>query len=315
MRPIDVLAAEILRRHDEDLMSGGYRTRPAVPRASSIGDCDREIVHSIVDWQMQPVPAPFLQAIFATGNETEEIILRRLSKYGMPVKHTQMTAEIRDRDNLLLATAHVDGRMEWQNLTPVVEIKTINQWTWAQLQNATDWNSLTPWSRKYPRQLILYMYALSEPWGLWIVDDKSRHWKVIPISLEDCLEECETLLRRLRAIAGHLAAGTFPPHLDDPAACQKCWAFKVGACSPPMDFTSAGYHVIENAELDGMLCLLKARREARDEFENAQKLVHEHFKARGEGRFIVGSHVVIVTKNKAGACRVNWDPDPEQVTA
>jgi hypothetical protein len=306
MPTIEDLCAEILRKQEEAYKDAATVYPQHVPRASSIGDCDREMVLSMTNWQLRPPPEPGLMAIFERGKVIEKVVLKQLSDLEFDVTLSQMASEIRDRDGTLLCTLHIDGRIEWQGICPVFECKSLNQYTWASIDTAEDLAaSKTAWARKYPRQLLLYMYAHDEPNGLFLCDDKSGHWKVIPMRLEDHLDTVETLLQRLRSVVDHKAAGTLPAFIDNPLICKACWCCKAGICLPPMDWSAGGIHIIDDMELALHFATVFDYEDEASEYGVAERAIKEHFKARGPGDYLVGSVEVHVKRQKNGI-RTTW---------
>lgn len=276
------------------------------PRASDIGECDREMTYSITHWRQRPAPERWLLERFRRGSEIETIANRKLLELGIPVIESQRTLEIRDRDGTLLCTAHMDGKLQWQSLTPVFECKSLNPNIWARINDIADFNRYV-WARRYPRQLLLYMYATDEPFGLFLLDDCLGHWKLLPMVLEYHLPECERLLRRLRAVVDSAKSGAELPYIDNPVICKDCWAFKANLCQPPMDFSGMGLVTVDDWELAEAFATIKRTAEAFSDYDAAEELVKEHFKARGAGQYLVGdTHVTVVVRERKGGATATY---------
>ncbi len=301
---LDGLVNEVLARRDKACRDGARVHPQHVPRASSISDCDREMLLSITHWQLKPAPDPHLLQRFRRGSEIERIVVRELSELGMEVSESQLTCVIKDRDGTVLSTAHIDGKLRWHELSPVFECKSLNPMIWAQINSVEDFQQYQ-WTRKYPRQLMLYMYATNEPFGVFLLDDCLGHWKVIPMRLEDCLGEVERILQRLRRVVDAKAGNKEIPPIDNPIVCKECWAYKAGVCAPPMDFSGSGIHVIEDSDLLMLLDTHESTREIGERFKDAEGQIKEHFKARGAGSYVVGDYVVTTRQQKNGI-RTTW---------
>jgi hypothetical protein len=307
------LAAEILARHERLSLDEQRITPQYVPRASNLGDCDRELLYQLTHWQHRPPFDPYLQQLFERGHWIERHVRDRLNRMGIDVIGAQQTCEVKDRDGTLLATAHIDGKVSWHGIEPVLEVKGLNQFSWNGLDSIESFKA-SPLGRKYRRQILTYMYATNEPFGLILIDDKSGHWKLIPVHLEDHLAECELILARLRRVIDAKKNGAEIGFIDNPALCKRCWAHLAGICQPPMDFSKGGVHLIDDPELEELFGVIERTQSQGKAYESSVADVKEHFRARGQGEYMVGEWLVTTRQLKNGI-RTTWQKidEPEEV--
>lgn len=288
---INDLCAMVSERRDKAYRDKAHTGRRYMPRASDIGDCNREMVYAITNWEQRPPFDAHLLQRFQRGNDVESIVRRELAAIGVEIELAQLDFEIKDRDGTPLCTGHIDGRIRWHGLAAVAEIKSLNPNIWARVNSFEDWGRYK-WARKYPRQLMLYCLQVGEPYGVWILDDCLGHVKLIPFCLYDHLDECEHLLKRLREVVDHKAIGELPDFIDDPETCRECWCYKSGICHPPLDFSRDGLKIIDDAELLEALETMDQVSEQASDYEAADKRVKDSFKARGAGKYLVGNFLV-----------------------
>jgi len=299
------LAARLLADREKRLASQARVYRQDHPRASGITECDREIFYSIVNWQQKPPPDPWLLARFEMGRNEEQLVIKELIDLGYEVNEAQRPFEIKDRDGVLICTGHIDGVLQKNETSTVFEVKSLNPNIWRQIDSAEDFNKYT-WARRYPRQLLLYLYAYGEAEGLFVITDCLGHWKAFTLSLVDHLDECERILQRCRNVVDAVKAGT-PERLDycvDPGVCLNCWAYKAGLCQPPMDFTTQGLQAADDAEIVEALDRLGQIEEAAKEYAALEKRVKEHFKKFGTSRHLAGQWYIEVQERTRTAYNV-----------
>jgi len=295
---VDALQA----RHARRLESERKTFRQDHPRASSIGECAREIYHQIVDWAMKPPPSIALAARFGRGNDVEKIVTRQLIEEGWDIVEQQLPFEIKEKhprqnskdDDLIICTGHADLRIAWNGTKPVGEIKSLNPNVWARIDSIDDFVRMGGFWTRYTNQLPLYCYAHDEPLGLFILDDCLGHRKYLPMILEEHLDECEAALQKCRAAKLGTIAGEPPDFCTDPTACMNCWCREVGVCMPPLDFSGDGVHVLDDAELAADLLRLDELAEDAKERAAIDKRVKTAMKARGAGQYVAGEYLITV---------------------
>jgi hypothetical protein len=198
--------------------------------------------------------APFTDEAFARmarGTDLEDAILARLKRIGpqLPtpfrIVGEQVRFEVKDRDGLLLGSGKIDCRIEIGGQTPVAEVKSGR--TVEHLRTAEDFHRSSVWSRKYLDQLLNYLLAANEPWGVFIIA-RGGMPKVVPVVLEDWLERAERNLTGMRQAVDHAAdKGPIPDFTDDRSLCRTC--DHLGRSCAPVGLDAAGWAVINDEEL------------------------------------------------------------------
>lgn len=303
------------------------------PRASSIGDCARAIFYDITQWQQRPPPNPELLQRFQRGHDVERVVNRELLADGWNVIEQQMPFEIVEpyahwgrafgfdvgakEPELIICTGHVDGRIEWNGLNPVVEIKSLNANVWGRIETAEDFKRMGSFWTRYPRQLLLYCYANNEPFGLFLLDDCLGHWKAISMILDEWLDECEAALVTARTAAIAAITGEPPPFCQNPLVCKDCWCKREGVCFPSLDFSETAINVIEDAEFADSLAQLAGLASCHQEYARLDKPFKDRMKLTGPGQYIVGDYLVTVKKHK-NSTRTTYErlhPQPTETPA
>jgi hypothetical protein len=275
----------------------GYRQDH--PRASSIGNCAREVFYQITQWELKPTHDAELLFRFQRGSDVELIVKRELLGDGHEVVEAQRTFEIKEHvpelgKDLIICTGHIDGRIAHKGIKPVVEIKSLHPNVWARIETFEDFGRMGSFWARYPRQLLLYCYAHSEPDAMFLLDDCLGHWKLVPAFLEDHMDACERALQIAKTAAVAVETGTEPDFIDDPSECRRCWARQAGVCFPPLDHSADAVQIV-NDELVGVdLARTAELREGGEEFNRLVKGIKNQFKARGAGRYLAGDFLVEV---------------------
>src|SRR6185369_2958339 len=184
----------------------------------------------------------------------------------------------------LLITGKLDGRLTFsrddsavpgtRRLRPLFEVK--EGMTFHNLRELADFER-SPWTRHAPDQLLAYMYAEGEPWGLFVLPRPGLP-RLIPVSLEANLERIKATLRRVRqAVDAAKGEAPLPDFTTEKSDCRRC-PHLGRSCAPPMDF-SPGAQLFTD-EHDIQLA------ERRDELEAARKewqRADEHLKEKYRG--------------------------------
>lgn len=265
-----------------------------VPRASSIGECDLEMLNQIRHWDKRPAHDAYLQQRFDRGSAIEKLAVRELNDIeGVEIIESQRSLDIKDRDGKVICTGHIDGKIRFNGIVAVFECKSLNPNIWGRINSIADFERFS-WMKKYPRQILLYMFATGEEYGLFVIDDCLGHWKVLVIRLEDHMQECEEILTRCRRVVDANEKGIELPTINNPKICRDCWCFKAGLCFPKLDFSQDGMVVLDDTELSEALAVCHEHEDAAEEYAAAEKKVKESFKARGAGDYLVGETLVKV---------------------
>lgn len=232
--------------------------RPSAPHAtvyaSAWRPCDRRMVYELTQPdQLPPWPAQVL-AKFRRGNDRERDLLADLGRIGRdaepPFKliNQQERFELKDRRSRVAITGKVDGRLELAGVRAPLEVKAWAPTIVDRLETFADVLE-NPWTRSGAYQLLAYLYGAAEPVGFLLLD-RSGLPRLLPVELEPHYDQMESFLQKAERVLDHVAAGTLPDYLDDPAECQRCACYG-GVCNPPI--AGAGAQVLIDAELEALL--------------------------------------------------------------
>lgn len=281
-------------------------TRQDQPRASSIGECAREVFYQITEWRMRPPHPHELLERFAMGRNIEKIVRRELIDEGHELVEGQLPFEIREDlaltadsryvfPNEIICTGHLDGRIEWNGQKPVCEIKSLHPNIWSRINSLEDFTRMGSFWARYPHQLLLYCYSQSEPIGLYILSDCMGHVKFIEVRLEDHLDLCEKALQIAKTAKLAVLTGTPPPFHPDPGVCRNCWARQAGVCFPPIDDRDRNLLIMDDDILIADLERMHELREDAEEFNTLERRLKNRFKATGVGMYVAGNTLVTCT--------------------
>ena len=70
--------------------------------ASDIGECDRYMAYSVLDWEKRQPHDADLQARFDVGNQVEDSVIRELGDIGFKVVENQSPFEVKDKNGKTL---------------------------------------------------------------------------------------------------------------------------------------------------------------------------------------------------------------------
>ena len=282
------------------------------PIASDISECERETVLGITHWQEKPPFTPHSAARMERGSQIENMVILELQKLGFEVRVERKPFELRDREGRLVCRGKVDGFIKHDRQDVPVEIKSMNQHVWEKITNYQDFQRFH-WTKKYPNQLQMYLYANDLETGMFLLDDCQGHWKMIPVKLD--LGYVETILQRLESAVAHIEAKTVPDFHPDMSVCRKCWAFG-NVCIPPGSH-GEGLQVLDDVELEADLNRRGELEAAYREYQDLDKRVKERLKGRAQvvcGDWLIRG--VERTRNeKAKAPRVShyWATEIERI--
>ena len=297
---VNQLAQEIQKRRDEYYAKKARVSRQVCPRASSITSCAREMVLSIKHWDKKTPPDTYLMQRFQEGNDQERKVIRDLMDIGFEVSQGQIPFEIKGRGYRVIITGHIDGKLRWAGKDIPFEVKSLNPNIWNQIETADDLNKWD-WTRKYLRQMQIYLYGNNEEEGLFIITDCLGHWKFLPVTF-DCLQ-MEAILCRCEEVMDYVEGknetpGELPEFCDDQSICRKCWAFG-SLCQPPINF-GEGLQVIDNEDMEETLKRREKLKETSKEYIGLDKEVKAYFKEKSHcicGNFeIIGKPGIMIKK-------------------
>lgn len=186
---------------------------------SDIHECDRYMIHSLLDWDKRELHDAGLQAIFDAGNKEEENVKNRIGyELGLEFIETQSPFEIKNKAGEVIASGKIDGKILWNGKAVPVEIKSMNENSFNQINSLDDFKK-KPLYRKYLRQMQLYLYGNSQEAGLFILSN-FRTEKLILVELD--YGECEYILSRLERLWDMKKKGIYPDPEYRPELCDRC---------------------------------------------------------------------------------------------
>lgn len=254
------------KKYMEDRVKRG---RWASIRASGIDDpCTRRLFYYLTCGELADDINADVVAIFEEGKEQEPAVRRFLSEIGFEIKKAGMTERWAD----LNISGSVDGTLEYNGKTYIVEIKTVSEYAWDKIKTSDDMRE--GYFRKWFGQMQVYLFLFGQEQGLFILKRKqSKQVRVIEVELD--YDYAEGLLKKADVVNAALKTATPPEFLkSNPVECKKC-PFYGKVCQPPMDFGDA----IVNID-DPDLALKLERRDQLKQFSSEYETLDKELKDR-----------------------------------
>ena len=187
--------------------------------ASDVHDCDRYMVHSILDWDKRPLHDSGLQAIFDAGNKEEANVKARMAEDGWDIIHQQTPFEVKSRKGDLICRGKIDGKIVFNKTAIPWEIKSMDGNIFRGIKGLDDFRHKVH-LRKYLRQMQLYLFGNNAEAGLFTLSDFRRE-KHVPVVMD--YGECEHILGRLERCWDFVKNKVYPERIEyDSAVCGKC---------------------------------------------------------------------------------------------
>lgn len=247
------------------------------------------------------------KARMARGKQRERDIMIDLIRVGracqprFEVIGTQEKIRITDRRGRLVISGKIDGRLQWADgQTWPVELKSWSPFLTDRINCFADLYS-NHWTWSGAHQLLSYLYATGQPYGLLILDRPGLP-RLIQVSLEENLEQMESFLADAESCVNCIEAETLPDFINDTEECQRCPVYG-SACNPPLKHRGA--EVLADPELELSLERREELKEAAKEFEGLDRAVKDRL--RGVEKGIVGRFLL---EGKYGKL-THWEPPPE----
>ena len=257
-----------------------------VPRASEIGHpCERYLVYSITNWQDRQPYEPELQFIFEGGNLVEELAIKDFEEAGFKVYRPEPDKAIAESRPQI--TGHIDIRVDFgDGKVYTGEIKGLNKYDFDSLNSLDDFfNSKKVWIRKYPAQLMTYLYIKGEERGFFYLKSiPGFQPKIIWIDLD--YGYMEQILQKTERIENHIKNKTLPPQINDISICEHC-AF-LHLCIP--EFKRQPMEFIDNDEIERKLTRWDELKPLKQEFDELDKELKESFK--GHEKLMIGNFMI-----------------------
>jgi CRISPR/Cas system-associated exonuclease Cas4 (RecB family) len=213
------LIAHMIERRNNFLQSEISRYPKRAFTCSDIHECDRYMIHSLLDWDKRELHDTGLQAIFDAGKREEENVKQRLGyELGLEFVEQQSPFEIKNNLGEVIASGRIDGKILWEGKAIPVEIKSMNENSFNMINSLDDFKK-KPLYRKYLRQMQLYLYGNNQQYGLFILSN-FRTEKIILVELD--YGECEYILSRLERLWEMKKRGEYPEGTYKPELCDRC---------------------------------------------------------------------------------------------
>jgi hypothetical protein len=270
----------ILERIYEGKRKNIHQYPQHVVRASEIGHpCTRYLVYSITNWQDKAPHDAGLEFVFEGGRAVEDMAIKDFEDAGFKVYRPEPDKAIMESKPRI--TGHIDIRVDFgDNKVFTGEIKGLQIYDWEKLNSLEDFfKSRKPWIKKYPAQLMTYLYIKGEEMGFFYLKSIPRFQpKFIWVDLD--LAYMESILKKAESVEIHVENKTFPDRIDDIEICETC-TFK-HICLPDMARKEMEFVIDDDFE-----CLLKRR-------EELKPLVSEYNDLDGDMKKYVGNREKLV---------------------
>jgi len=246
--------------------------------ASQIGhECERYLVWCRTRWQDKAPIDGLTKLLFEGSGMTERVAREQLEGAGYRLTEEQRHFDWPDYQ----IGGNIDGRLSWggERQRVPLEIKGSQPFDWEKVNSAEDMVlSDKPWVRRYPFQILAYMWMMNSPVGLFYYVNKTTYRpKAIWLHLDDWLEPMEACLQKLERVNAAVAAGVDPEPMDyDDKTCKRCDFAHV--CLPDRDW-GPGVEFLENdAKFVGSLSRWSELREGAKEWQRLDKSIKARMK-------------------------------------
>lgn len=284
MSKVQELADDIVNRRRQEFS----RELTKYPRKnlilSDIQDCDRANVYGVLNWKERKGFDVDVIPKLQEGRFKEKKVVQELLEMGYEIRLQQEVVEIKGKGGIMLARGRIDFKMYFERTIIPAEVKSLSYYVFNSIHCIDDLR-FKSWTRKYLRQLLLYMFGNNVEEGLFILEHRNQ-WKLLPVYLD--LGECEMLLQKLERAYAHIESKTYPERIVyDMSICGKCDFAHV--CLP--DILNSPAELIDNEEYETMI----------DEHEKLKpiagqyKKMHDKLKATMENieKVIVGGRWLV----------------------
>ena len=257
-----------------------------VCRASQIGHpCERYLVYSITRWQDQKPHSAETEFMFEGGRLVEDLAIKDFEDAGFTVYRPEPDKAIMAAKPTI--TGHVDIRVDFGNSKVYTgEIKGLNMYDWSSLNCLQDFfDSKKVWIRKYPAQLMTYLYIKKEEEGFFYLKSVPKFQpKLIWVTLDH--DYMNSILEKTERIEKYVADGTLPQGINDLDICQYCGFFHV--CIP--DLKGKELQIIEDPEFENKLI----RREELKSLAAEYNRINNEIKnlIEGKEKLLVGNFLI-----------------------
>lgn len=220
-----------------------------VVRASEVGHpCEKYLVLSITNWEDKIPHTAEVEFIFEGGRLVEDLAIKDFEDAGFKIYRPEPDKGIAESKPRI--TGHIDIRVDFgDGKIYTGEIKGLNVYDWQKLNSIEDFHkSKKSWIKKYPAQLMTYMYIKGEEKGFFYLKSIPRFQpKFIWVDLD--LDYMESILQKTERVEKHVQDGTFPDGVNDYDICQYCSFLHI--CLPTI--RQEGIQFIDDEDLEQKL--------------------------------------------------------------
>ena len=305
---------KILRGAVEDSTAQKIKINPKNSLWASRLDhpCLRYNELGLLRWQDELAVPRSLQEVFEEGHSQEETTLKILGESGFKIRQTQRPLFEYVSKNGKILRYGISGRMdleishdgllasEWYP----AEIKSCDPYTFESIDEDRDaWQfaeSKRHYLRNYPSQMCTYLLMSGKELGLMIFKSKmARRLKFVwcPISYEvgeRLYRNAEEINRVVAEIQGGAESETtLSPRIEyDDKICGNC-SFR-HICLPDIQY--GGQTIELSPEVEADLERRDILKSYVEEYDDLDEKVKKQFKARGDGKYLVGSRFNVTVK-------------------
>ncbi|MBM3251935.1 MAG: hypothetical protein FJZ11_04040 [Candidatus Omnitrophica bacterium] len=260
---------------------------------SEIGNpCDRYLFYNRTNWQSKKRPESILGLIFREGRLHERDIKATLLQIGYETKKAEI--ELVDNEGLNI-TGHIDSMIEIDGKEYPIEFKSLSQNTWNETDTITDMlEHKYYYVRKYPIQLIFYVYLSGADAGFFLLKNKvTGEWKTIVMELAEYKGLVDITKERIKKINQSVINDEPPSVYEgfDEWICVSCPYNHI--CEKGLIYEKEIKESI-NLSNDDIVRLAKILLENKDSYEQYKKtdeLLSKIIKGNGEGSYIINDLV------------------------
>jgi len=171
---------------------------------SDVHTCYRHNYYSMVEGEKRRPVNQWLQDLFKSGHIWERETVRELMALGFDVIGAQQAVTVkyggRDRSQhgQIIGKGKIDGMIRYKKTEFPIEIKSMNENVFNSITCVEDLFK-KEYTEKYVRQLLMYLWGQGKESGLFIINDRANHWKILTIHLGNYLDYCEKILKNMEA--------------------------------------------------------------------------------------------------------------------
>lgn len=288
---VQLLAQEIMAKRERKLATDiGRSQKREIMSFGDVHDCDRHNWYGMVEGDQRSKWDSFVQAKLDAGKARELNIKRELLELGYEPLMAGEVLEIKSESGAVLARGRTDLSLSLPSnfrKTVPVEVKCMQPYMWSSVMH---WRDLlrNSWTRKYVRQLFLYMHAKGLSEGLFLIDDFAGHWKILPVEIDEVF--LSDTLEKIKVATDARTSGVAPERIPyDHKLCGMCNFQHV--CIPDIK-QDPRLKVIENEQLAEMLERRSKLLDKWSEVEKINKAIKGFFKDVKDGVFTIGNFIV-----------------------